>query len=262
VAMTGAGLAALPEPAGRLEIEVDEPGRHVLRITMRGRPGNPITSELASALSDAIDAAEAGLDVATLVLASGSDAFCVGAYLGDPTQPGWSIDPAPARDLFKRLGRTSLTTIAVVDGAAIGGGVGLAAACDQVIAGPRASFRLTEVLLGLVPAQVLPIIARRVGPRRAHALAMTAAQVTPDEAVRLGLADYATDAPARELQRVLRGLRRIDPATLRSLKRYHNASYPSPGTQDALIAEAQQERLRDPRTLERLNRLVREGLIR
>jgi enoyl-CoA hydratase/carnithine racemase len=91
---------------------------------------------------------------------------------------------------------------------------------------------------------------------------MTAAQVTPDEAIRLGLADYATDAPARELQRLLRGLGRVDPATLRSLKRYHNASYPSSDIQDALIAEAQQERLRDPRTRDRVNRLVREGLIR
>jgi polyketide biosynthesis enoyl-CoA hydratase PksH len=262
MAMTGTGPGALPEPVGPPQIDVDEPGRHVLRITMRGRPGNPITAELACALSNAVDAAEAAPDIATLVLTSGSDAFCVGADLGDPTEPGWSIDPTPARDLFERLDRTTLTTIAVVDGAAIGGGVGLAAACDQVIAGPRASFRLTEVLLGLVPAQVLPIIAERVGPRRAHMLAMTAAQVGPDEAIRLGLADYATDAPARDLQRVLRGLGRVDPAVLRSLKRYHNACRPSPDTRGALIAEVQQERLRDPRTRERLNRLVREGLIR
>ena len=89
-----------------------------------------------------------------------------------------------------------IVTIAVVDGAAVGGGMGLAAAADIVIATARARFSLAETSLGLPPAQIAPHLIARLGERLARRLALTGARLDGREAEALGLADFhcGTDA--------------------------------------------------------------------
>ena len=58
--------------------------------------------------------------------------------------------------------------IALVHGAAFGGGVGLVAACDMAVAGEAAQFATSEVRLGLVPAVIAPFVVRAIGPREAR----------------------------------------------------------------------------------------------
>ena len=77
-------------------------------------------------------------------------------------------------ELLTELGDSRLVTVAVVEGRAVGGGVGLAAACDFVFAGPEAAFRLTELLFGLVPALVMPFVVARTGEHRMLRMAVLA----------------------------------------------------------------------------------------
>ena len=75
--------------------------------------------------------------------------------------------------MFDAIARCAKATIAVVQGAAIGGGAGLAAVCDMAIATPDAKFALSEVRLGLVPAIIAPYVLEKVGMGAARALFVT-----------------------------------------------------------------------------------------
>ena len=90
---------------------------------------------------------------------------------------------------FARFAATPFVTIAVVDGAAVGGGMGLAAAADIVIATAKARFALSETSLGIPPAQIAPHLVLRLGPRLAKRLALTGARLDGREAAAVGLAD-------------------------------------------------------------------------
>ena len=87
--------------------------------------------------------------------------------------------------------------LALVDGAAMGGGVGLAATCDHVIATENAKFAMPETTLGLPPAQIAPFVAIRVGTTTARGLMLSAARLTAREAQAKGLVDeVVSDAEA------------------------------------------------------------------
>jgi 3-carboxymethyl-3-hydroxy-acyl-[acp] dehydratase len=259
------------------QVVVDTSLPHVVRATLDSPSVTNCLGEPAVAsITQAIDQAEADPDAHVFVVAARGDTFCAGMPLGDPTSDNWRPDPTPAWTLITRLMGSRLVTVAVVDGAAIGGGVGLAVACDQVIVGPRGSFRLTEVLLGLIPAIVLPILAQRVGAHRAFTLALTAEEIPAQQAVHIGLADRWSCDPDDELRRLLTQLRRVDGATLRALKRYRAQLRSAPIDNLANLdnldnlanldlvtnaSEAFYERLNDPRTRQRLVDLYRHELI-
>jgi polyketide biosynthesis enoyl-CoA hydratase PksH len=233
----------------------------VVELTVGGRLDEATVGRLLAAL----DAAEEAATTRAVVLRSDGDTFCAGLALDGMTQQdagaGWRPRLAAVRTLFTRLHRSPLFTVAVVDGTATGGGVGLAAACDHVIAGPRASFRLTEVLLGLFPALVLPLLAGRVGAHRAYHLALTAAPVDGTEAHRIGLADEVTPAPTEALRRALVGLRTTQPGAVLALKRYRAAhlapNLPPPDAVEAALAP----RFADPALHRRLAGLRAQGLL-
>ena len=113
--------------------------------------------------------------------------FCEGGAL----DPAATAEPRP--ELFAALLRAieaaPVVVLAVVDGPALGAGAGIAAAADVVIATPRARFGLPETVMGLVPAMVFPVLARRLGVARARRLALGAAPLTAEEALAQGLAD-------------------------------------------------------------------------
>lgn len=89
--------------------------------------------------------------------------------------------------MLKALYDLPMPTIAVVNGAALGGGVGLVAACDIAISIVSASFGLTEVRLGLIPAVISPYVARAIGERAASRYFLTGERFGADTALRLGL---------------------------------------------------------------------------
>ena len=90
-------------------------------------------------------------------------------------------------ELMRTLDRLAKPTVALVHGAAFGGGVGLVAACDIAVAAEGASFCLSEVKLGLVPSVISPYVVAAIGARQARRYFLTAERFGAAEALRIGL---------------------------------------------------------------------------
>jgi polyketide biosynthesis enoyl-CoA hydratase PksH len=236
-------------------------GRGLLRATLdRPERRNPIDAVLLADLAAALDEAVGTPDCRVFVLAATGEDFCVGTDLsgGVPDAAELPADGAgelPYWRLLDRLTRTDLVTVAVVDGAATAGGVGLAAACDLVLAGPRARFRLTEALVGLVPAMALPFVSRRIGEQRAFTATLLAQEFDATAAVGCGLADLTAEHAEALLRRVLAGLGRIDRSTAGALKAYRSRLFPRDRELGLDASAVLLDRLADPDVRRLLARL-------
>ena len=205
----------------------------VLTLTLdRPEARNALTPEMLDALVAGFDEAERDETVRALVLRAAGPSFCAGGdfagfqkLIAQPA-PASGADPIVAANrrygaVLERLAGLSVPTIALVTGAAVGGGVGFVAASDFVLARADATFRLPEVTLGLPPAQVAPFVADRIGSVRARRLMLTAEPLDADAALRCGLVDHvaASDTELEaEFKRILRALERAEPAALRATK--------------------------------------------
>ncbi|MEU3520616.1 enoyl-CoA hydratase-related protein [Streptomyces sp. NPDC006654] len=212
-------------------------------------------------LTAALEEAQRHPRVRAFVIASAGPAFCTGMPLTDGQLAADVLDGiAEAHALLQALQQSPLVTVALVEGRTTGGGIALAAACDQVIAGPDASFRITELLVGLLPAVLLPVVARRTGRHQAFSLALTARTLDAAAAVEVGLADRAATAADADLRSLMRELGRAVPAAVTALKRYRNAIEPGIGSID-LATTAMRERIEDPDSRARIALLAEQGLL-
>lgn len=112
-----------------------------------------------------------------------------------------------AGELFHLLNELPQVVLALVEGTALAGGLGLACAADIVVATEDAKFALTETQIGIPPAQIAPLVVQRVGPAVARRIMLTAARLDAQEAKAIGLADFvvgdssAFDQQERELRK-------------------------------------------------------------
>lgn len=168
---------------------------------------------------------EANLDaeVGVLVLRGSQEVFCNGLdtdelLLGaDHAARARAIEGFQAVLAGIRLGPKP--TLAVVAGSALGGGVGLVAACDLALGSTAASFAFPEALFGLIPAMVLPLALERMRPQVARLWALTASRRSAEEALSAGLLDQVVE-PARlerAVTRWVRQLSRVRPEGVRQL---------------------------------------------
>jgi enoyl-CoA hydratase/carnithine racemase len=158
-----------------------------------------------------------------LVLEGKQGSFCDGLALDslvDATGPEASAALGEYAALLAELDRAPYPVLAVVDGAAFGGGVGLAAVADVVIASPNARFGLPEIYWGLLPAVALAYVARRVGPARARLLALGATTLDAEAAFQAGLVDEITEELGAAAERYARRLRRAAPHAVAEIKRH------------------------------------------
>jgi isohexenylglutaconyl-CoA hydratase len=211
-------------------LQVYQAGRR-LRLTLDDpRRQNALSVEMVAAIGQAIDGAPKGL--AALIVEGGGGVFSAGADLKSLSEalappPVGRTDPLEALNaaggrFFAWFAALPLVTIALVDGAAIGGGMGLAAAADIVIATARARFALTETSLGLPPAQIAPYLVARMGERVARRLALTGARLDGREAAAVGLADFFCGGEAerdQKLESLLRAIERCAPGANAETKR-------------------------------------------
>jgi methylglutaconyl-CoA hydratase len=130
-----------------------------------------------------------------IVLRATGDVFCAGAHLGEMKELGeadYQENVTAALDMgamFRAVRNCPVPVVARVQGPAYGGGVGLVAACDIVVADLHARFAFTEVKLGLVPGVISPLVIARIGQAAARTCFLTAETIGPREALRLGLID-------------------------------------------------------------------------
>lgn len=178
--------------------------RGVATLTLN-RPDrrNALNEALIAHMTDALCRLDARSDVRVVVLTGNGPNFSAGADIewmqrmaGDTPENNEADADALAR-LLRALDRLSKPTIAVVHGAAYGGGVGLVACCDIVIASEGASFCLSEVRLGVIPAVIGPFVIRSIGARQARRFVLTAEVISAEQAREIGLVHEA--APEQNL---------------------------------------------------------------
>jgi methylglutaconyl-CoA hydratase len=164
---------------------------------------NAFDDAIIAELTEALRSVETDSRVRLLVLAAAGKSFSAGADLdwmrrmADFGEVENLADAKRLATLLQTLNFMAKPTSAVVQGAALGGGVGLAAACDIVIARPEAVFGLTEVRLGLIPAVISPYVAQAIGERAARRYFLTGERFDAKTAVELGLVtEISADLPA------------------------------------------------------------------
>lgn len=194
-----------------LQLSVD--ARGVATLTMnRPERFNAFDEGLIQALRQAVDECAADPQVRVIVLAGAGKHFSAGADIGWMRRAAAAPEDVNRADaqafagMLAALASCPKPTIARVQGLALGGGVGLACACDIAIAADSAQFAVSEARFGILPAVIGPYVIRAVGPRQAQRLALTAQRIGADEALRLGLVqqtasdlDAALDATLNEL---------------------------------------------------------------
>ncbi len=176
----------------------------VARVTLnRPHLHNAFDEALIAGLADAFQALYAD-DSRVVVLAGAGKSFSAGADLNWMQRAaGYDEERnrADARALelmLRTIDDCPKPVVALVQGAAIGGGVGLVAACDIAVAGEAAQFATSEVRLGIVPAVIAPFVVRAIGPREARRWFLTAERFGATEARRIGLVHEVV--PAAELE--------------------------------------------------------------
>lgn len=160
---------------------------------------NAFDATLIQELTDVLGVLDADEETRVVVLAGRGKSFSAGADLnwmrsqGRATIEENTQDARKLGDLFLRLGQLSKPTVARVHGAALGGGMGLAAACSICIASHSAVFATSEVRLGLAPSVISPYVLRAIGVRQAQRYFLTAERISAQRAQEIGLAHEVTD---------------------------------------------------------------------
>ncbi|TNF31714.1 MAG: hypothetical protein EP329_11895 [Deltaproteobacteria bacterium] len=169
----------------------------VLQLTLN-RPDvrNAFNDELIIELRDAFVAAADDAAVRCVVLAGAGKVFCAGADLAWMKSTATSGEAANAEGarrlagLFEAVDRCPKPVIARVHGAAMGGGVGLVACCDVVVATAPTFFAFSEVRLGLAPAVISPYVVRKIGVGAARELFVTGERFDAERACAIGLVSH------------------------------------------------------------------------
>lgn len=185
--------------------------RGVATVTLN-RPDkhNAFDDTIIAELREAFDALAERDDVRVVVLASEGKNFSAGADLAWMKRMagydyGHNMKDAEAlAGTLKALFELPQPTIARVQGAAFGGAVGLVSCCDMAVGSDSASFALSEVKIGLVPATISPYVIRAIGERAARRYFVTGERFGAAQALRLGLLSEVV--PEAELDSALGGL--------------------------------------------------------
>jgi methylglutaconyl-CoA hydratase len=188
-----------------LDIHHDGP---IVRVTL-DRPDvrNAFNEELIAELTEWAETVAPAAGARVAVLAGAGRMFCAGADVTWMSRMvGYSHDEnvRDARTLgrmFAALNALPLPLVGRVQGAALGGGAGLAAVCDVVIAAEDAFFGFTEVKLGILPSVIAPYAVAKIGQSAARELFLTGARFSAERAKEIGLVHAI--APEADLDRVV-----------------------------------------------------------
>ena len=201
----------------------------IARITLsRPEVRNAFNDAVIQELKAAFEAVGARDDVRAVVLAAVGPAFCAGADLNwmrrmaDYTRDENVADAGQLAAMLQAIYECPKPTIAAVQGDVFAGGMGLVAACDMAVSVDTATYCLSEVKLGLIPATISPYVIRAMGARASHRYFLTAERFSAQEAHRIGFVHElvsgaeALDAKVNELAQALVS---ASPAAVKACKR-------------------------------------------
>lgn len=173
---------------------ITRPALGVAQVNM-SRPSvfNAFDETMIGELATAFTELATDVSVRIIVLAGEGKHFSAGADLqwmqrASTASREWNLDDARRfASMLALIEACPKPTVARVQGAALGGGVGLVCACDMAIAGDNASFSVSEAKFGILPAVIGPYVTNAVGKRQAKYLALTTARIDATEALGMGL---------------------------------------------------------------------------
>jgi methylglutaconyl-CoA hydratase len=154
---------------------------------------NAFNAELIAALTSLFQELASDESVRAVVLSGEGKVFCGGADINwmraslDLSYDENVADAQAMSDMFRAIDRCPKPVIGKVHGAALGGGAGLAAVCDIVVASADAIFGFTEVKLGIIPAVISPFVLAKIGVSNARALFLTGERFDAKRAQHIGL---------------------------------------------------------------------------
>jgi methylglutaconyl-CoA hydratase len=187
-----------PDPA-----LMEETGEGIAVITLN-RPAkrNAFDELMIANLSEHFETLKGADHVRAVFIRGAGETFCAGADIdwmkrgGERDEKENEADALDLAHMLKKLHDLPQLTVALVQGAAMGGGAGIVAACDVAVAVKSAKFRFSEVRLGLTPATISPYVVEAIGPRMARALFASAEGFDGAYAENIGLAQYTVDDEA------------------------------------------------------------------
>jgi len=166
---------------------------HVAWVEIHRPPHNFFDQQLIASLADAYEALDREAECRVLVLASEGKSFCAGADFSPSGAVGSELESTRAAHLYVqaiRLFATRKPVIAAIQGAAVGGGLGVALSADFRVASPEARFAANFVKLGLHPGFAIShTLPRLIGVQRASLMLMTGRRITGEQALEWGLVD-------------------------------------------------------------------------
>lgn len=183
---------------------------------------NSMNEVMLQELHQALDEIERDDNVNLIILQGQDGYFCTGMDF-------YGLDQSHLKgtrlymDLLQRMSLIPRGMISLIDGVVMGGGVGLIAASDLVIATPQSQFSLPEAIWGLLPACVAPFLIRRVGFQAAYRLTVTTQAIDAVEAHRIQLVDVLASDLEQGVRPILLRLSRIDIRTLGEIKEYYDS---------------------------------------
>ncbi len=189
------GADAAPDADNDL-VQIDALPSGVVFVTInRPQKKNAFDAATIAALYEAFETLHGADKVRVVFIRGAGGTFCAGADLNWMREAAdWSEgdnrdDAMGLAKMLKALHDVPALTVALVEGAAMGGGAGIVAACDMAVAVEGARFAFSEVKLGLIPATIAPYVVEALGARRARQLFMTANIFDADYAAHAGLID-------------------------------------------------------------------------
>jgi polyketide biosynthesis enoyl-CoA hydratase PksH len=246
-----------------------------LRLSRRGKVltatldaptrGNPLSRASIAGLHAALDEAEADAEIRLLVIEGAGGVFCAGMDFAEATRTEVAgVSEARALigrlyDLFERFRASEVVVVALVDGPATAGGLGLVAASDVAIATPRASFQLSEILFGLLPATVAPFLVRRMGPQDPYRMALGAERMDSAAALARRLVDEVTGTPADAVRRLLIRIDRTARQDVAATKAYFRGLWIIDAETRERALDALAARVTDPKAMHGIRAFLEEG---
>lgn len=233
----------------------------------RPEANNTINARLVAELGDLLRRLDDSVTV--IVLEGLPEVFCFGMdfawirQLANDVHAGAAglamPDPAALYDLWTQLMTGPFVVLSLVRGKVNAGGVGFVAASDIVIADDSASFSLSELLFGLMPACVLPFLEQRVGRQRAHYMTLMTQAVGAAQALSWGLVDACDADGDALLRRHLLRLRRLSKQGVARYKRFRNGLSGVPQADREAALAANRLVFNDPVNVASIVRYVETG---
>lgn len=237
----------------------------VLYITIdRPKFNNAISLQLLDDLDRALTFAESDGDFRTVVLKGDEKNFCIGMDFKEASAKEIDIEQEKISgrkyaDLLNRFASMSTITVSMCQGKVLAGGVGFVAASDIVIAHPSVTFGLSEAIWGLLPANVMPYLIRRVGFQPAYFMTLTVKNMNAIEGKECRLVDVVSEAPEREFKKLNQRLSLLHPKTVLRMKTYFKSMWIINDEMVELAVNTSAELVVDPMVQQNIRNYVENG---